>query len=96
MPAPTYSQFISDNPEFAAASASVVVQAKLAASERMLDEEAFGDMYYDAVTNYAAHLICISPYGLQMQLTSDNGETTYYKFFKEQILPRTARRGLLL
>ena len=62
-----------------------------------LDVDAFGgtDLYERAVCYRAAHLLCISPFGTQLKLRSDDGRTTYGDFFDRHVLPLIARRGLV-
>jgi hypothetical protein len=100
MAAPLYAEFIVDFPEFANIS-QVYIEVKLAEAEAMLDELAFGEavgnaLYNIAVGYKAAHLLALSPYGQQLQLTSDDGSSVYMVAFEQNILPLVARRGLLL
>ena len=96
MAAPLYAEFIIDFPEFLEID-QAYIEVKLAEAAVLLEEEAFGEDLYNIAVGYkAAHLLTVSPYGLQNQLTSDDGDTTYNKVYKTEILPRIAHRGLLL
>lgn len=100
MAAPLYAEFILDFPEFANIG-QALIEVKLADAEAMLDELAFGEaagnaLYNVAVGYKAAHLLALSPYGQQLQLTSDDGQSVYSKAYEQNILPLVARRGLLL
>lgn len=99
MAAPLYAEFILDFPEFDQIT-EAYIDVKLAEAEAMLDELAFGttgnDLYNIAVGYQAAHLLALSPYGKQLQLTSDDGKSVYSKALETQFLPLVARRGLLL
>lgn len=99
MAAPLYAEFILDFPEFAQIG-QAYIEVKLAEAEAMLAEEAFGAdgnaLYNVAVGYKAAHLLALSPFGQQLQLTSDDGKSVYSVAFEQNILPLVARRGLLL
>ena len=100
MAAPLYAEFIIDFPEFASIG-QAFIEVKLADAEAMLDELAFGEdtgnaLYNVAIGYKAAHLLALSPYGQQLQLTSDDGQSVYSVLFDQNILPLVARRGLLL
>ena len=100
MAAPLYAEFVLDFPEFAQIT-QAYIEVKLAEAEAMLDWEAFGDvdsnaLYNIAVGYQAAHLLALSPYGQQLQLTSDDGSSVYSVALETQFLPLVARRGLLL
>ena len=96
MPAPTATAFKVSFPEFDQVS-DTLVDAKIAEAVVLLSEDAFSEALHTLAVSYrAAHLLAISPYGTQLQLSSDDGVTTYSKFFKEYILPRVARRGAVL
>lgn len=99
MAAPAYAEFIVDFPEFASIT-QAYIEVKLAEAEAMLDELAFGEsgnaLYNVAVGYKAAHLLALSPYGQQLQLLSDDGQSVYSKAYETQCLPLVARRGMLL
>ena len=100
MAAPLYAEFILDFPEFSEIT-EAYIDVKLAEAEAMLDELAFGEAAGNALYNVAvgyktAHLLALSPYGQQLQLTSDDGSSVYSVSFDQNILPLVARRGLLL
>lgn len=100
MAAPLYAEFIVDFPEFDQVS-QVYIEVKLAEAEAMLDALAFGkspdnDLYNIAVGYQAAHLLALSPFGKQLQLTSDDGKSVYSVALETQFLPLVARRGMLL
>jgi len=100
MAAPLYAEFILDFPEFSEMT-EAYIDVKLAEAEAMLDELAFGEsagnaLYNVAVGYKAAHLLALSPYGKQLQLTSGDGESVYSVAFEQNILPLVARRGMLL
>lgn len=99
MAAPLYAEFILDFPEFASIT-EAYAQVKLDEAVAMLDELAFGvtgnALYNIAVGYQAAHLLALSPYGQQLQLTSDDGRSVYSKALDTQFLPLVARRGMLL
>jgi hypothetical protein len=62
-----------------------------------LDVDAFGsvDRYERGVGYLAAHLLCISPFGAQAQLKSNDGRTTYGDYFYQHVPPLIGRRGLV-
>lgn len=99
MAAPLYAEFIVDFPEFASIT-QAYIEVKLAEAEAMLDELAFGEtgnaLYNVAVGYKAAHLLAVSPYGQQLQLTSDDGSSVYSRVFETELLPLVARRGMIL
>lgn len=100
MAAPLYAEFIADFPEFDQITQDYI-EVKLAEAEAMLDALAFGedadnDLYNIAVGYKAAHLLALSPYGQQLQLTSDDGQSVYSKAFEQNLLPLVARRGMIL
>jgi hypothetical protein len=99
MAAPTASEFKTDFPEFSELT-DAYVNVKLGEAEAMLDEDAFGeadnDLYNVAVGYKAAHLLALSPFGKQLQLTNDDGQSVYSKLFDAEILPLVARRGMIL
>lgn len=71
------------------------ITPKLDDAQAFLDEKAFGttDRYERAVYYRAAHLLAISPYGKQLQLTNEDGRTVYGDFYDQKILPLIHRRG---
>lgn len=94
-----FSTFIQAFPEFDSPGVDqTYVETKIAEASAILDLEAYGSdpIHNLAVLYMTAHLLAISPYGLQMQLRSDDGSTTYGKFFNERLRFLVAKRGLLL
>lgn len=54
-----------------------VITAFISAAEVELSSSSFGSKYDEAVLYQAAHLLALSPYGLQMRLVNKEGRTTY-------------------
>jgi hypothetical protein len=69
-------------PEFENAP-DAVVTAAIARAEGRVDEEVLGDQYDQTVLLMACHEISISPYGQDLRLTSDDGETPYKRDARE-------------
>lgn len=68
-----------------------MVVAAIAEAVRGVDATIFGDKTDDAVRWYAAHLLAISPFGMQARLVSKEGASTYGKRFVE--LSRSVTTG---
>jgi hypothetical protein len=90
----TYDSFILSFPEFSEVD-QTYIEAKIGEASALNDSSAWGsDLIGNiAVLYYAAHLLCISPYGKQMQLLNDDGHSTYGDHFERRILPLIRRRG---
>jgi len=93
--APTYSEFTTAYPTFSKLP-QAYVQAKLDDAEAMENPTYWGDIFSIAVATQAAHLLSINPFGSQVQLNSDQGETVYSKYYKEVLLPKLGIRGMVL
>lgn len=93
---PTLIEFVANFPEFEQ-TPPAYVQAKIDSADRLLSQDAFGDLYFDAVSYHAAHLLAVSPYGQQNAVDpATPGQTSYSVYYKTHILPRVARRGMVL
>lgn len=96
MAAPSAADFQTKFPEFSEVDTGLIDE-KIAEAVTLLSEDAFGvDLHTLAVHYKAAHLLALSPYGQQLQLVNGDGETVYGTYYKQQILPRVARRGAVL
>jgi len=60
-----------------------LVELALSEAENITDERVFGDTYKQAVWLQAAHILSISPGGMQARLEAKDGSTTYSAARKE-------------
>lgn len=90
----TAAEFVTRFPEFEAVEATLI-ETKLADAQAAIDLGAFAsaDLHAIAVYYYGAHLLALSPFGLQLQLRSDDARTVYGDHFARRILPLIRRRG---
>lgn len=72
--------FLARFPEFEPASRPMI-NASIAEAVRGVDATIFGDKTDDAVRWLAAHLLAISPFGMQARLVSKEGASTYGERF---------------
>jgi hypothetical protein len=75
----TRAAFIVRHPEFADATLTALVESKLAEASRRTPSTIWGDLEDDGVALLAAHLLCVSPYGVSARLSPQDkeGQTTY-------------------
>ena len=92
-----YASFIQAFPEFDQVD-QTYIETKIAEASALLDEDAYGSdpIHNVAVLYMTAHLLAISPYGQQLQLVQDDGQTVYGRFFNERLRFLVAKRGMLL
>ena len=90
----TYAEFIVSYKTFSQLP-EALVQAKLDEAEEMLNPEHWNELFSQAVSTMAAHLLSIHPFGTQVQLEPNNGETVYLKHYKEVLLPMLGARMMV-
>jgi hypothetical protein len=59
-----------------------IVDAKLAEAERMVSRSFWGRLADDGVSNYAAHLIAVSPLAEKSKFVERTGVTVYLQTFE--------------
>lgn len=68
-------------PEFARADADLV-EAKLEEAARRVDASVWGAKADDGTYYLAAHLLAVSPFGMNARLASDRGSSTYLEEYR--------------
>lgn len=96
-PAATLAEFRIRFPEFGdgtRGASDTLVERMLVTADNLNDPDTWGDSKYDAVYYKAAHLVALSPYGADMRLKSDNGQTVYGAEYNR--LLQTLTRGFVV
>ncbi len=97
-PVLSLSEFRARFPEFGNGTngaSDALVQSKLDAADALVHPETWGDLARHGAYQKAAHLVALSPYGADMRLSSDNGQTIYGVEF-DRMLSTVPRGGVVL
>lgn len=92
---PTLSDFRTHFPSFTRTEDDLVT-AKLTEAGRLVEEAVWGELHTDAVLYMAAHLLTLSPYGVNAATSDPAGKTTtVYSQHLDYLADRLPRRGLV-
>lgn len=76
----TQDDFLAAFPEFRAAGA--MIPTKLAEATRRVDSSIYGDRTEDAIGYLAAHLLAMSPFGVNLRKEDDKTKSSYLDSFE--------------
>ena len=91
--AATYAEFIIGYPEFSEIEQTLVQFHMDEAIVRNAGAKGTDELVTKAIYKLTAHELCLSPYGKQLQLVSDDGHTTYGDDYFLRLLPIITLRG---
>lgn len=92
---PTTEDLTDAFPEFREADADLL-SSRLGAAIRRVDALVWGSMWQDGVLMLAAHLLAISPYGMNARLSAKDGSSTYLAEYERMRLEVTAGVGRVI